>query len=55
MKDVIDETLIDLGNMEFELPEDMEILDEEEQQDETNGITEESTSDDEAPDQTENE
>lgn len=55
LKDVIDETLIDLGNMEFELPEDMEILDEEEQQDETNGITEESTSDDEATDQTENE
>ncbi|KTQ60491.1 hypothetical protein NS29R_09650 [Enterobacter hormaechei subsp. xiangfangensis] len=55
LKDVIDETLIDLGNMEFELPEDMEILDEEEQQDEINGSTDESSSDDETPDQTENE
>lgn len=55
LKDVIDSTLIDLGEMEFELPEDMEILYEEEQQDEIDGSTTESSSDDETPDQTENE
>jgi len=54
LKDVIDETLLELGQMEFELPEDMEILDEE-QQDEINRPTTESSSGDETPDQTKDE
>lgn len=56
LKDVIDSTLIELGEMEFELPEDMEILEhEEEQQDEIDGATTESSTDNETSDQTENE
>lgn len=53
LKDVIDSTLIELGEMEFELPEDMEILDEEEQQDEIDGTIEESSTDNETTNQTE--
>lgn len=55
LKDVIDATLMDLGEMEFELPEDMEILDEEYEQEETNNIITESTTDDQATTKTENE
>lgn len=53
LKDVIDSTLIELGEMEFELPEDMEILDEEEQQDEIDGSIEESSTDNKTTNQTE--
>lgn len=53
LKDVIDSTLIELGEMEFELPEDMEIFDEEEQQDEIDGSIEESSTDNETTNQTE--
>ncbi len=53
LKDVIDSTLIELGEMEFELPEDMEIIDEEEQQDEIDGSIEESSTDNETTNQTE--
>lgn len=55
LKDVIDFTLTDLGEMEFELPEDMEILDEEQEQIEVDEITTESTTDDQATTKTENE
>ncbi|MCM7459522.1 terminase small subunit [Enterobacter hormaechei] len=56
LKDVIDSTLTELGDMEFELPDDMDILEhEEEQQDEINDTTEESTTDSQATTKTENE
>ena len=55
LKEVIDTHLYQLGEMEFELPEDEEILDEQEQeQEETNDITTESTTDDQTPEDTEN-
>ncbi|MCK6687803.1 terminase small subunit [Enterobacter asburiae] len=55
LKDVIDATLIELGEMEFELPDDMDILEhEEEQQDEINDTTQESTTDSQATTKTEN-
>lgn len=57
LKEVIDKTLYQLGDMEFELPEDMDILDEEEQeqeQEQTDSTTEESITDDTAPKNTEN-
>lgn len=49
----IDQTLFDLGEMEFELPDDMEILDEPEQE-EINNPTEESSTDDQATEDPEN-
>lgn len=56
LKDVIDSTLTELGDMEFELPDDMDILEhEEEQQDEINNTTQESTTDSQATTKTENE
>lgn len=54
LRDVIDLTLTDLGDMEFELPEDMEIFNEHEQE-QINECTDESTSDDQATIETENE
>ncbi|HDZ1221723.1 TPA: hypothetical protein RRU56_005177 [Klebsiella pneumoniae] len=55
LKDVIDATLIELGEMEFELPDDMDILEhEEEKQDEINKATQESTTDSQATNKTEN-
>lgn len=53
LKEVIDTHLYQLGEMEFELPEDEEILDEQEQE-ETNDITTESTTDDQTPEETKN-
>ena len=53
LKEVIDTHLYQLGEMEFELPEDEEILDEQEQE-ETNDITTESTTDDQTSEDTEN-
>ncbi|EOM8996407.1 terminase small subunit [Escherichia fergusonii] len=56
LKDVIDSTLTELGDMEFELPDDMDILEhEEEQQDEINDTTQKSTTDSQATTKTENE
>jgi len=56
LKDVIDATLMELGEMEFELPDDMDILEhEEEQQDEINDTTQESITDSQATTKTENE
>ncbi|MFX4310380.1 terminase small subunit [Enterobacter sp. 63] len=56
LKDVIDSTLTELGEMEFELPDDMDILENEEiEQDEINDTTQESTTDDQATTKTENE
>lgn len=54
LKEVIDIHLYSLGEMEFELPEDGEILDESKQE-ETNGTSTESTTDDQATKNTENE
>lgn len=53
LKQEIDKTLFDLGEMEFELPDDMEILDEPEQE-EINSTTEESSTDDQATEDPEN-
>lgn len=53
LKEVIDTHLYQLGEMEFELPEDKEILDEQEQE-ETNYTTTESTTDDQTPEDTKN-
>ncbi|SYU60303.1 terminase small subunit [Klebsiella pneumoniae] len=56
LKDIIDSTLTELGEMEFELPDDMDILENEEiEQDEINDTTQESTTDDQATTKTENE
>lgn len=56
LKDVIDSTLLELGQMEFELPEDMDILENEEyEQEEINDTITESTTDDQATTKTENE
>jgi len=52
LKEVIDNSLYQLGEMEFELPEDMDILDE---QKETNDITKESNTDNQAAEDSENE
>lgn len=54
LREVIDTSLYQLGEMEFELPNDEEIL-EDEQQEETNDIIEESTSDDQTAEDSENE
>ncbi|MGR2854762.1 hypothetical protein FY046_01740 [Erwinia sp. 1181_3] len=53
LKQEIDQTLFDLGEMEFELPDDMDILDEPEQE-ETDNTTEESSTDDQATEDPEN-
>lgn len=53
LKEHIDSTLFQLGNMEFELPEDEEIL-EDGQQEEINESTNESTSSDSTAEDTEN-
>ena len=55
LKEVIDTHLYSLGEMEFELPEDGEILDHEPEQEETNDTSTESTTDDQATEDTENE
>lgn len=54
LKEEIDKTLYQLGEMEFELPEDMEILDEE-QQGQDNGDIEESTTNNQTSEDSENE
>jgi len=54
LKEEIDRTLYNLGEMEFTLPEDMEILDEPEQE-QTYDDTEESREDDSAPEDSEDE
>lgn len=53
LKEVIDTHLYQLGEMEFELPEDEEILDEQEQE-EINDSTTESTTDDQTPEDSKN-
>lgn len=53
LKEVIDTHLYQLGEMEFELPEDEEILDEQEQE-EINDTTKESITDDQTTEDTEN-
>ena len=55
LKEVIDTHLYSLGEMEFELPEDGEILDHEPEPEETNDTSTESTTDDQATEDTENE
>lgn len=51
----IDKTLYQLGSMEFELPDDMEVIEDENKQEEINEDTEESTTDDTTAEDTENE
>lgn len=56
LKEVIDTTLYQLGDMEFELPEDMDILEHEEpEQEQTDYTTEESITDDTATEDTKDE
>lgn len=56
LKEVIDTTLYQLGDMEFELPEDMDILEHEEpEQEQTDDTTEESITDDTATEDTKDE
>lgn len=50
----IDKTLYQLGSMEFELPDDMEVLEDGNKQEEINEDTEESTIDDKTAEDTEN-
>ncbi|NNS06216.1 hypothetical protein HHI26_04625 [Erwinia sp. JH02] len=55
LKQEIDQTLFNLGEMEFELPEDMDILEHEEPEpEETDNIIEESSTDDQSTEDTEN-
>ncbi|EJD6390124.1 TPA: hypothetical protein RRU48_005494 [Klebsiella pneumoniae] len=53
LKEEIDKTLYQLGEMEFELPEDKDILNEE-QQDETDGDSEESITNNQTSEDSEN-
>ncbi|MEG4664614.1 terminase small subunit, partial [Enterobacter cloacae] len=55
LKQHIDSTLFQLGSMEFELPTDEEILEDGNEQEEINASTDESTADDTATEDTENE
>lgn len=55
LRTAIDQQLYDLGEMEFTLPEDMEILEDELQPEETNDDTTESTEDDSTFEDSENE
>ncbi|MDX6042807.1 terminase small subunit [Scandinavium lactucae] len=50
----IDKTLYQLGSMEFELPDDMDVLEDGDKQEETNEVIEESTTDITATENTEN-
>jgi len=55
LKQEIDSTLYQLGSMTFELPEDMEIMEDENEQDQIDGDTSQSTSDDPTTEDSENE